>query len=267
MNSRSNILISTLSLQNKDNVVELMNRGYGIEIFADELDWTENKTSDDLFVRFDSERRVLSLHAPFADLNLASEKYPTLRDLSFNSCIAWIHTAKRIGCRYIVIHPNNSTVICNRSEVKRRICDSLQALAEISGKAGILLLAENVGICEQQLFDQDEYIWLIRSIPNLFALLDTGHAFINKWDIPSTARSLSEKLISLHIHDNHGEKDEHLPVGIGIIDWISLWDELVRMPLAPYLVLEYCKAEFSHIIKTAEEIEGYFSKQSAAVAV
>src|SRR5271168_3369838 len=51
----------------------------------------------------------------------------------------------------------------------------------------------------------------------------TGHAYLA--DGPETERvekafePLRELVISAHIHDNHGEKDEHLPPYDGSIDW------------------------------------------------
>ncbi len=59
----------------------------------------------------------------------------------------------------------------------------------------------------------------------------------------------------MHIHDNDGKQDEHLPVGMGKINWNPIWDELVKLPVIPNIVLEYNKAELFQIIKTAEEVE------------
>lgn len=54
---------------------------------------------------------------------------------------------------------------------------------------------------------------------------DIGHAYLA--DGPENERieraftSLRELVVSAHIHDNHGEKDEHLPPYDGSIDWES----------------------------------------------
>jgi sugar phosphate isomerase/epimerase len=52
---------------------------------------------------------------------------------------------------------------------------------------------------------------------------DIGHAYLS--DFPETERieksfaPLSDLVASVHLHDNHGEKDEHLPPYDGSIDW------------------------------------------------
>lgn len=63
---------------------------------------------------------------------------------------------------------------------------------------------------------------------------DVGHAFLA--DGPESERiekaftPLGELVISAHIHDNHGEKDEHLPPYDGSIDWESAVKALKSAP-------------------------------------
>lgn len=40
--------------------------------------------------------------------------------------------------------------------------------------------------------------------------LDSGHAFITKEDIPAACRLLGRRLLAIHLHDNTGDRDDHL---------------------------------------------------------
>ncbi len=66
---------------------------------------------------------------------------------------------------------------------------------------------------------------------------DIGHAFLA--DGPENERiekgfaPLRELAVSAHIHDNHGEKDEHLPPYDGSIDWESAVKTLKSAPGPP----------------------------------
>lgn len=51
---------------------------------------------------------------------------------------------------------------------------------------------------------------------------DTGHAHISGIDQVEALRLIAPHLKALHIHDNHGEKDNHLMPLDGTIDWASL---------------------------------------------
>jgi len=52
---------------------------------------------------------------------------------------------------------------------------------------------------------------------------DVGHAHLSNGDeggrIARSLERLKDLVVSTHIHDNHGEKDEHLPPYDGSIDW------------------------------------------------
>jgi sugar phosphate isomerase/epimerase len=47
---------------------------------------------------------------------------------------------------------------------------------------------------------------------------DAGHAHMSP-GIAVALESMRERIVTAHIHDNHGEKDEHLPPFDGTVDW------------------------------------------------
>jgi sugar phosphate isomerase/epimerase len=66
-------------------------------------------------------------------------------------------------------------------------------------------------------------------LTNLRLCFDAGHAHLAGGVLPGfdTMRDL---VVSAHIHDNHGEKDEHLPPYEGTIDWKAALAALVPAP-------------------------------------
>ncbi len=54
---------------------------------------------------------------------------------------------------------------------------------------------------------------------NLKFIFDTGHSNIRGLPCGDEIRKLDKDLVHLHLHDNHGCFDEHLPLGEGTIDW------------------------------------------------
>ena len=50
--------------------------------------------------------------------------------------------------------------------------------------------------------------------------------------------TLGERIASVHVHDNHGFKDEHLWPGDGTIDWPATVKGLKALASAPATVLE-----------------------------
>ena len=55
-------------------------------------------------------------------------------------------------------------------------------------------------------------------LDNVGVCLDLGHAHITVGTAAAIA-TLGRRIASVHVHDNHGVKDEHLWPGDGTIDW------------------------------------------------
>jgi sugar phosphate isomerase/epimerase len=87
---------------------------------------------------------------------------------------------------------------------------------------------------------------------NVGFCLDVGHAHLGQ-SLPETkdapARSalelafaafapVADRVAELHLHDNHGVRDEHLWPGEGSIDWAALRSMLPTLPAETVALLE-----------------------------
>ena len=75
---------------------------------------------------------------------------------------------------------------------------------------------------------------------NVGFCLDAGHLFaFGNGDLKQWLAVLDSYIGQLHLHDNHGRNDEHLPPGHGRIDFNLLFDHLVSRNLPrPIITLE-----------------------------
>ena len=62
--------------------------------------------------------------------------------------------------------------------------------------------------------------------PNLGICVDSGHCHLNGLDVPDVIRACGGLMVETHFHDNHGERDEHLPIGEGTINWNTVLQAL-----------------------------------------
>jgi sugar phosphate isomerase/epimerase len=67
--------------------------------------------------------------------------------------------------------------------------------------------------------------------------LDLGHANITV-GTADAIRTLGDHIATVHVHDNHGLKDEHLWPGGGTIDWPATVKALQALGTPPATVLE-----------------------------
>ena len=103
----------------------------------------------------------------------------------------------------------------------------LKNLWEVAGYAapvGVRLALENTGP-RRYTGDPQRLVGLLEDLgaPNVGAVIDTGHRNLGG-DPAAALRTVGRHLITLHLHDNHGERDEHLLPGRGNI----AWDEVNR---------------------------------------
>jgi len=145
-----------------------------------------------------------------------------------------IDVATKFGSRVFVIHSHSvgktMTFRDSRKEVLNNFVKSLRELVAHCKKNKITVVLENDpgGIGSVGQFKDIKYI--VDRVPGLGFHLDVGHAFITGGNkcIREFIRRLGGRLEHVHVHDNHGLSDEHLPLGKGLIDYKMVVRELKR---------------------------------------
>jgi len=182
----------------------------------------------------------ISIHPPSWDVNIASYTQP-IREAAiqvYSQAIAW---ARRLEAAYVVLHLGwRGDPSLPRIECLRRAEDAIRILASLAREAGVTLAVENVGWFGLEVCDQEEFTALAARVPpGVGVLLDVGHARLAGWDLPAALLTLAPRMVALHLHDNDGARDRHLPIGAGTIDWEPLWPLLRALPTGCQYVLEY----------------------------
>ncbi len=160
----------------------------------------------------------VTVHAPYGDLNCASLNYPILRE-SIRQITACIAAAAEWTDR-VTFHPGYLSPLA-KLDPERAWATQKEALREIGRSAaehGVLACLENmIAIREFLCRDPGELLGMIEGIEGVGACFDLGHAH-TVGAVPAFVAQLA-RANHLHLHDNHGESDEHLPLGAGTIDY------------------------------------------------
>lgn len=225
----------------EQNVQSLINEGAThIELLLDGRAWDRMETTMERVLPYLKETNLsYTVHPPAWDTNLTSENQ-AIREASLEEYGKSIRFAHRIGATHVVIHPGFcfSPAFCRQTAMLRAE-EAVNRLCGIASPLDVLLAVENVGYHGSSLFTQDEYVLFIERLDDAAVyLVDTGHAHINGWDIPSLLRQTASRLGCVHLHDNFGDADSHLPIGEGSIAWEPIWDALREAPDCQ-LILEY----------------------------
>ncbi|WP_276632793.1 sugar phosphate isomerase/epimerase family protein [Phascolarctobacterium succinatutens] len=181
--------------------------------------------------------RALSIHAPCVALNFADSKQKNYARV-IEKTFAY---AQKCKADFVVVHTNEA-IEGDKELLRARVIRRLRQVMNLGKRYDVKVLIENVGLRTKNnvLFDLPEYVALFDIFPQAGALLDTGHAHVNGWDIPAVVKALGERLAACHVHDNDGNGDAHLPVGQGDIDWKAYFGAVKKYAPQATQVFEYC---------------------------
>jgi len=165
-----------------------------------------------------STRLGITVHAPYGDLNLATLNDPIWHE-SIRQIKACIERASELTDR-VTIHPGYLSPAGKLlpQKVWGLQKEALRQIGKCAVEHSVLACLENM-ISQKEFLCRDagELMGMAEGIEGIGLTFDFGHA--------NTLGKVPEFLTHvghanhIHIHDNHGFSDEHLPLGDGTIDW------------------------------------------------
>jgi len=169
----------------------------------------------------------ITVHAPYADLNLATLNYPIWRESVRQVCTCIRHASEWTD--RVTIHPGYLSPV-GKIMPERAWQQQKEALTEIGSVASdhsVLACLENmIGIREFLCRMPEELAGMVEGIEGIGITIDIGHA--NTVGMVREFLPYLSAASHLHVHDNHGVHDEHLPLGAGTIDWDSVGKSVAR---------------------------------------
>lgn len=231
-------------------VLEMVARSgaQAVEIFAarQHFDYTSREDVRELAEWFRSNPiQPFSMHAPmFPDREMGRAGAPAVNVIhpdksrridAMDEIKRALEAAEQIPFKHLIIH------LGEREDgwSQRTIDSSLTALEHLGAFAralGVRLLVENL----TNDATTPEHLVTILDLGHLDSVgvcLDLGHAHMTV-GIPDAIATLNHRIVSLHVHDNHASKDEHLWPGDGNIDWKDTAKRINALPNPPAAVLE-----------------------------
>lgn len=161
-----------------------------------------------------------------------------------------------IGTEYVTIHANWPGMIFSDREGVKFQAETLKELVELAGGFGLKLLYEPIDSVRDSL---ENVSMILKRVPGLYFHLDIGHANLYGRKPEEFIRRFRSKLKHVHLHDNHGNFDAHLPMGCGSIEW-----EKVLKVLKKYyngtITLEVFSREKKYVLLTRKKLKELWKK-------
>ena len=158
-----------------------------------------------------------SIHAPFMDVNIASPQ-----DQSRLNSIAQIKSsidlANEINAEAVVVHPGLISFLANKyfkKEVYEFANQSIKEIGDYAKDLGVMATIENMPNFESMIYQNIADLNQLLVENEMHMTLDIGHANHVGY---APDEMIFDSIKHIHVHDNLGDDDSHLPLGEGSID-------------------------------------------------
>lgn len=179
-----------------------------------------------------------TVHAPFAGMNIATPSDLVLR-ATIKRLKQSLANAARLEAIQWIMHPalRTGTSMFYPGQDWTLNMNNVQVLAEYGRDSGVRVGLEN-GMAPfilksvvdfHRFYDEADF--------DVGLVLDTGHANLNN-EVILFLHDFSEKITHIHVHDNNGKTDEHLPIGNGSIDWLEFAKQVRKVHGEPNIIIE-----------------------------
>lgn len=190
---------------------------------------------------------TIRTHGRFWDVNPVSV-YPRMRQLTLDQTIESIKACSLLGGDIVTIHPGRCWFRENKElfeESKNCFQDYLSEISDFAEERNIAIGVETGSYGADYPGRPEELLQTIRDHQEVGITFDVGHTYLSAKDqdknseewISHLVDRFGKDIVNVHIHDNHGTGDEHLPPGRGNIDFERVIEELEDHYNGP-LVLE-----------------------------
>ncbi len=185
-----------------------------------------------------------------------AEVYPLVRLAHLNFLKESMECARKLGFEKIVFHAGFISGLGKKAkDVSKNI--ALESLAEIESIAqehSLLACVENNPPVAGIFSAPEDISGLLKEFGFQFAL-DAGHMNLSGAPLKDMLKASGKKLAHVHLHDNFGDSDRHLPLGAGTFDYPQFVSQLKKSGYKDTVTLEVFSRDRDYVLLSKKKLE------------
>jgi sugar phosphate isomerase/epimerase len=219
------------------------------------------ETKPNLMSRLGQLKMKLVCHLP-SFLSIA-DLTDSIREASVQEMIASLETAAELRAMKVVLHPPYMTGLGPMvPDLTRNLArSSMERIVERADQLGLVLCVENMFVRTKSLAEPADFQELFHEFPTLKLTLDIGHAHIESRQTNRNLdfiRRFPDRLSHLHVSDNFGKDDNHLPIGAGSVDFRRISNALREIEYNDTATLEIFSRDKEYLRRSREKLADLF---------
>jgi sugar phosphate isomerase/epimerase len=192
--------------------------------------------------------------------------YPSIREASVTEVFKALDLAAEIGAGKAVLHPGYLTGLLSFAPDmgKEYAAESLNKILNKATGQGITICLENMFPRVGHMYGPEEFKEVLRRNPGLMMTLDLGHANIRSHKNQTTAfvEMARGRIGHVHIGDNNGQEDEHLPVGTGRVNVAGGLEALKESGYDQTITLEVFSPDRDYLAISLKKVKTFWDQNT-----
>ncbi len=187
-----------------------------------------------------------------------------IRQASLNEVLESLEVAAKLQPLKIVVHPGYigglGTFVIDQAIQYAK--ESLAAIAKKAEDLGLTLCLENMFPRTRFCVEVDEFIEVFKKHPSLKLTLDTGHANIGSPGgkrILQFIETLPQSIGHVHVSDNFGKDDNHLPIGAGVIKFQKIIKALKKIGYDETVTFEVFTQDRDYLLVSKDKFDAMWT--------
>lgn len=186
--------------------------------------------------------------------------YASIREASIAEVFKALDLASELGAEKAVLHPGHLTgPMSFTPEVGRRYAlESLGRVLERAEALGIAICLENMFPRAGHMYRPEEFTDVLRDNPALMMTLDLAHANVRapKGQMQAFVEMARGRIGHVHLGDNSGQEDQHLPIGAGRADIAGGLEAIKATGYDSTITLEVFSPDRDYLALSLKKVKG-----------
>jgi sugar phosphate isomerase/epimerase len=168
-----------------------------------------------------------------------------LREAAAAAAVEYARFFRKLEIEAVTIHAHWPPGMFSTEEGADLQVETLRSIVERTKPMGIDIMYEPIGTEH----DEAEVVEsILARVPGLSLHLDLGHANLCGRSPETVIRYFSGRIRHIHLHDNNGMYDQHLPPGTGRIDWPAVAQALKAAAYDGTVTLEVFSPDRDYVL-------------------
>jgi len=188
--------------------------------------------------------------------------YETVRKASLEETFKALETAHALDIRFLTLHAGYVWPVLSKDEALKRSYASIEKLLGKAEELDLILGIENLPVRGfTRVVDFERLFSRIKS-DRLRFVFDVAHTSFRESDSSRDfIRNLYGKMGHVHLSDNLGERDDHLPLGLGKVDYETAVRELIESGYDRTITLEIFVKDKEYLLFSKRKLEQLIKKE------